>query len=71
VLFHVDGCSPYYNEQNKTTIFYEQSWALTHYLMIGDDHAHRQSFINFLQALNEGTSTDEAAAKAFGDLKQF
>jgi tetratricopeptide (TPR) repeat protein len=71
VLFHVDAGSPYYNEQNKTSIFYAESWALTHYLMIGDDRAHRQSLINFLQALNEGATTDEAAAKSFGDLKQL
>ena len=36
VLFKVDHSSPYYNEQEKTSIFYAESWALTHYLMIGD-----------------------------------
>jgi len=37
VLFKVDHTSPYYNEQNKTSIFYAESWALTHYLMLGDN----------------------------------
>lgn len=34
-LFEVDYKSPHYNETNKTSIFYAQSWALMHYLMIG------------------------------------
>ena len=31
-LFSVDPHSPYYHEENKGSIFYAQSWALTHYL---------------------------------------
>jgi tetratricopeptide (TPR) repeat protein len=34
-LFEVDYKSPHYNETNKTSIFYAQSWALMHYLIIG------------------------------------
>lgn len=34
-LFEVDHESPHYNETNKTSIFYAQSWALMHYLIIG------------------------------------
>ncbi len=34
-LFEVDHKSPHYNEKNKTSIFYAQSWALMHYLIIG------------------------------------
>ena len=34
-LFEVDYKSPHYNETNKTSIFYAQSWALMHYLLIG------------------------------------
>jgi len=30
-LFQVDQLSPYYNERDKQTIFYAQSWALVHY----------------------------------------
>jgi tetratricopeptide (TPR) repeat protein len=70
-LFKVDQTSPYYNEENKTSMFYAQSWALVHYLMIGDRMAHKQMFVNYLQALSEGMSEDEAAAKAFGDLKKL
>ena len=32
-LFKVDHNSPYYNEREKQSIFYAQSWALMHYLI--------------------------------------
>ena len=70
-LFKVDHTSPYYNEQNKTSIFYAESWALVHYLMLGDRAAHRQKFADYLLAIRHGASEEEAATKAFGDLKQL
>jgi tetratricopeptide (TPR) repeat protein len=71
VLFHVDASSPYYNEENKTSVFYAESWALTHYLMIGDKQAHRQMLLDYAAALSSGATQDQAAAKAFGDLKKL
>ena len=41
-LFAIDGRSPHYNEQDKSGIFYGQSWALVHYLMLGADGARQQ-----------------------------
>jgi hypothetical protein len=70
-LFKVDHNSPYYNEQNKVSIFYAESWALIHYLMLGDQRSHNPSFGAYLAALGQGTSQDEAAAKAFGDLRKL
>src|SRR5665213_19541 len=67
-LFRVDQASPYYNESSKATIFYAESWALIHYLMMGDHNSHRPQLVAYLDALSHGTSQDEAAAKAFGDL---
>ena len=34
-LFQVDHKSPYYNERDKQSVFYAQSWALMHYLILG------------------------------------
>ncbi|HYE75633.1 MAG TPA: DUF1570 domain-containing protein, partial [Blastocatellia bacterium] len=34
-LFAVDHKSPEYNEQDRMSIFYAESWALVHYLMFG------------------------------------
>ena len=71
VLLKVDHTSPYYNEQSKVSIFYAESWALIHYLMLGDHGAHRDAFGAYLSALNQGAGQDEAASKAFGDLRKF
>jgi tetratricopeptide (TPR) repeat protein len=71
VLFQVDHSSPYYNEQNKTSLFYAESWALVHYLMAGDKGAHRQLITNYLTALTKGADAVAAGRQAFGDLGQF
>jgi tetratricopeptide (TPR) repeat protein len=68
VLLKADHTSPYYNEKNKVSIFYAESWALVHYLMMGDGGVHRQTFTSYLAALSEGASEEEAASKGFGDL---
>jgi tetratricopeptide (TPR) repeat protein len=70
VLFKVGNNSPYYNEQNKVSIFYAESWALIHYLMLGDRSAHKSLFEAYLGTLNQGASQDEAA-KGFGDLRKL
>ncbi len=67
-LFAVDYASPYYGEENKTTIFYAQSWALTHLLMMSDQGARRPQITEFLRLLEQDVPTAEAAARAFGDL---
>lgn len=67
VLFRVDHSSPYYNEQNRTSKFYAESWALTHYLLLGDKGAHHQLLFNYLAAFDHG-ATPEEAIKAFGNL---
>jgi tetratricopeptide (TPR) repeat protein len=70
-LFKVDQNSPYYNENNKTSMFYAESWALVHYLMLGDKTAHRQMFKDYLSALSEGATQEEASAKAFGSVQKL
>lgn len=71
VLFQVDQSSRYYNEANKTSIFYAESWALTHYLMMGDRGAHRPLLLAYLKALDQGKPSEQAAAEAFGDLRKL
>jgi tetratricopeptide (TPR) repeat protein len=71
VLFKVDHNSPYYNEQNKISVFYAESWALTHYLMVGDKTAHRASLQAYVNAMTKGATEEQAAAQAFGDLKKL
>jgi tetratricopeptide (TPR) repeat protein len=71
VLFQVDHNSPYYNEENKISVFYAESWALTHYLMVGDKAAHRPMLQAYLHALALGETQEQAAAESFGDLKKL
>lgn len=63
-LLAVEQDSAYYRELDKKSIFYAQSWALTHYLMTGD--ANRQSqFRQFLNALAGGLSAETALSQFF------
>jgi hypothetical protein len=64
VLFTVDQNSPYYNESEKMSIFYAQSWVLTHMLYLSP--AYRTRFVDFGSAIAAGTSTSEALQKIYG-----
>ena len=65
VLFEVDHKSPHYNESKKQGIFYAQSWALMHYLLIGKAGRVDQ-LAKFLDLLNANVAKDEAFQQAFG-----
>jgi tetratricopeptide (TPR) repeat protein len=71
-LFAVDHSSPYYNEQSKGSIFYAESWALTHYFMVGSGKEEdKKSLDDFLALLREGVNSANATPRAFGDLSQL
>jgi tetratricopeptide (TPR) repeat protein len=70
-LFKVDHRSPYYNEANKTTIFYAESWALVHYLMLDPERQKSHALSNYISFVENGADPVEAAARAFGDLGQL
>lgn len=63
-LFQVDLKSPYYNEKNKQTIFYSQSWALMHYLVIGKEGRLPQ-MNKFIDLLNSNVPMEQAFQQAF------
>ena len=64
-LFAVDHKSPYYNEAEKSTIFYAQSWALMHNLMIGKP-GRDQQLNKFTELLNSRVPQEQAFQEAFG-----
>jgi tetratricopeptide (TPR) repeat protein len=70
-LFSVDSDSSHYREESKSSIFYAQSWALTHMLLLGDKAAHAPKLWKFLELIQNNVPKDEAAAQAFGDLKEL
>ena len=70
-LFAVDANSPYYHEENKGSIFYAESWALTHYLQVTDYHEKTHRLTDYSDLLERKTDPLTAAQTAFGDLKHL
>ena len=64
-LFSVGFDSPHYNEDDKTGIFYGESWALVHYLMLRDS-GRQEQFKRFLQQISSGTEVTKAIESSFG-----
>jgi tetratricopeptide (TPR) repeat protein len=71
VLFKVDHASPYYHEEQKGSIFYAESWALTHYLEVNDNQKHVHQINDYMALLSHHEDPVDAAQKAFGDLKEL
>lgn len=77
LLASVDRGSPLYNENNKATIFYAQSWLLVHMLYLSPDY--RANFAKFVLALANGQDTTQAFLSIYHkrvqdialDLKQY
>ncbi len=65
-LLEVDHDSPLYNESSRRGDLYAQSWALTHYLMVGDEDRRRQ-LGRYLAMLQQGRDFTAAFTAAFGD----
>ena len=64
-LFEVDHKSPHYNETNKQSIFYAQSWALMHLLIIGKA-GRVQQLGKFIELLDFKVPLERAFQEAFG-----
>ena len=71
VLLAVDHNSPYYHEESKGSIFYAESWALTHYFEITDAQQHTHRLIDYVDLVSKGTDSVTAATRAFGDLQKL
>jgi FimV-like protein len=64
-LFQVDHESPYYNERDKQSIFYAESWALLHYLILGNDGQRRAQLSKFIDLMSANISMEQAFQQAF------
>lgn len=64
-LFQVDQSSPYYNESDKQSIFYAESWALIHYLILGRDGQRMTQMGKFLELLSANVAVEQAFQQAF------
>jgi tetratricopeptide (TPR) repeat protein len=70
-LFRVDHNSPYYHEENKGSVFYSESWALTHYLQVTDRQNGTNRVSDYMMRMSRHEDPVTAAQEAFGDLKQL
>lgn len=70
-LLSVDQHSPYYHEEDQASVFYAESWALTHYLKTKDDQENAHRVNDYLDLLHRNVDPVEAATQAFGDLSQL
>jgi len=64
-LFAVDHYSPYYNEGSKRGVFYAESWALVHYLILSNNGQHFAQLSQFLNLTDEGVALDQAFKQSF------
>jgi tetratricopeptide (TPR) repeat protein len=66
-LLRVDHTSSLYNEGDRRSVFYAQSWALTHMLLLGEPSRTRE-LADFVRRLNDGAPDVEAWQRAFDDV---
>ena len=66
-LLTVSHDSPLYNEGERRSIFYAQSWATVHLLMTGEPN-RSQALSQYVQLTTGGTAPLDAWKRAFGDL---
>lgn len=64
-LFQVDPKSPYYNERDKQSVFYAQSWALVHYLVLGNGGQRLNQLSRFVELMSANVQMEDAFQQAF------
>jgi len=64
-LVAIQENSPEYNEESKQGMFYAESWAMVHYLVVGAEGKRRMQFAQLLTLLSKGTSFEDAFSEAF------
>jgi tetratricopeptide (TPR) repeat protein len=64
-LFAINHRSPEYSEANKVGVFYSQSWALTHFLSIGNNMEREAQLSEFIKRLNTGITVEENFKASF------
>jgi hypothetical protein len=65
-LLKADRSSPLYNEENRASAFYAESWALTHMLLNGQP-SRVAELGDYLQRVNTGTDEKQAWEQVFGE----
>jgi tetratricopeptide (TPR) repeat protein len=64
-VLEADAQSPHYHEEDTRGLFYAQSWALVHYLLLGSS-GHPRPLRAYMSALAGGATVAEASRRAWG-----
>lgn len=70
-LLTVDQNSPYYHQEQKGSIFYAESWALTHYIQVQDAKNNTFKLRDYMLLVSNQVDPVTAATRTFGDLKRL
>lgn len=70
-LLKVDRASPYYHDEQKGSMFYAESWALTHFLIASDRIQGTHRMRDYVVRLAHGEDAVSAAQEVFGDLDKL
>jgi tetratricopeptide (TPR) repeat protein len=70
-LLTVDAGSPLYHDEEEGSMFYAESWALTHYLIVSDRLQGTHRMRDYSERLALGEDSVTAATQAFGDLSKL
>ncbi|HEV7502551.1 MAG TPA: hypothetical protein VGQ33_21185, partial [Vicinamibacteria bacterium] len=65
-VLHVDYTSPLYNEGDQRALFYAESWALAHWVLLGRGETGPADLQAFLAAIAQGVDPEAAFRSAFG-----
>lgn len=72
LLLTIDRHSEEYRDRDKTLLFHAQSWALVHYILLGDESGEGTERLRRCLALAAGgMGNREAAREVFGDLDEL
>ncbi len=83
ILYRVDGFDPparvmdknhraeYFRNRDKVQIFYTESWALVHYMILGPNMEGGAKLNKFLNVLQQGVEEKKAFQQVFGDMNSF
>lgn len=70
-LFRAQQDSVYYNEKKDASLFYAESWAFLHYLILDPQARQDHLLLKFLGAWQQSGDQAQAADKTFGDSQKL
>jgi len=70
-LLAVDHNSPNDHDEKKGSVFYAESWALTHFLIVNDHNEKTHLLDDYFTNLAKGQDSITAAQNAFGDIQKL